>query len=363
MPFHNRDGKLLVLPSIQSISSISGVVKPFNTCQVTRLDQPHLLKPSATMNGKFESLNYLPGVKEDIDNRGRKSPTGVSERSSSFLDIAGVCDTRSSLKNSENSSDSNSDNENEYVLEPHDFVDLDGYDSGDLLTENSSGDKADSRNMFGGESKTSKRSSSSDDTSEISVAFKRARRLNHVVPYPRRPRLAEYNCSKCSKAYQTTVPDNPWWATYRQECHHCGALQIPRLDISSPANNIETDPNVAALYGDGECSGDQADDDDDGDDGLLDEDFAFDETDSSSTETAAETLMDEVYPFDKPGNFSTQEAASLLVLMNHSSSATEEVCKSVKLMMLHLRDCFGVDVSGESTERQAPIPSQFDLNS
>jgi len=84
MPFHNRDGKLLVLPSIQSISSISGVVKPFNTLQVTRLDQPHLLKPSATMNGKFESLNYLPGVKEDIDNRGRKSPTGVSERSRYF---------------------------------------------------------------------------------------------------------------------------------------------------------------------------------------------------------------------------------------------------------------------------------------
>jgi len=50
----------------------------------------------------------------------------------------------------------------------------------------------------------------------------------------------------------------------------------------------------------------------------LRQDFAFDETDSSSTETAAETLMDEVYPFDKPGNFSTQEAASLLVLMNHS---------------------------------------------
>ena len=35
------------------------------------------------------------------------------------------------------------------------------------------------------------------------------------------------------------------------ECPRCKQIQIPRLDINTPSNAIELDPNTMALYGEG----------------------------------------------------------------------------------------------------------------
>lgn len=81
--------------------------------------------------------------------------------------------------------------------------------------------------------------------------IRRRRRLNQIVPNPRKPRTADYNCSICNEPYQLIVTDNPWWAVYTHECPSCRKIQIPRIDITNSNNAIELDPNIIALYGEG----------------------------------------------------------------------------------------------------------------
>ena len=62
------------------------------------------------------------------------------------------------------------------------------------------------------------------------------------------------------------------WAVYMHECPRCKQIQIPRLDINTPSNAIELDPNTMALYGEGLEDG--------GEDGNAD-DFVSDDEESN----------------------------------------------------------------------------------
>ena len=60
------------------------------------------------------------------------------------------------------------------------------------------------------------------------------------------PRCVEYICALCNETYKSTCESNPWWALANHECPKCGKTQIPRLDISAPANAIEYHPALLA---------------------------------------------------------------------------------------------------------------------
>lgn len=166
------------------------------------------------------------------------------------------------------------------------------------------------------------------------TSLKRRRRLNQIVPFPRKPKRADYNCSICNEAYQMTVDQNPWWAIYTHECPKCRQKQVPRIDIHAASNAIELDPNVIALYGEGvdDSTDDESYDECINDDNSVDEEI-----------------------FDGEGLLNSEEASKLLVLMchartcsgEHQSAQHAEVCKSTKFLMLHIRDCRGVVASGE----------------
>lgn len=184
------------------------------------------------------------------------------------------------------------------------------------------------------------------------ISQRRRRRLNQIVPCPRKPRTAEFTCSSCSEQYRTTVSDNPWWSVQRQDCPKCHASQIPRIDIIAPINSIEHDPNVQALFGEGvEDSGDEECDDGSDDEDMKEEDG-----------TAAPVLDETVEPeserecFGGEGLFQHEEAAKLLILMCHARTCggghqhpeQANMCKSVKFLMLHIRDCSGSDLYGRN---------------
>jgi len=224
------------------------------------------------------------------------------------------------------------------------------------------------------------------------ISQRRRRRLNQIVPFPRKPRSAEYTCTACLEKYRVLVSDNPWWAVVRQECPKCQAVQIPRIDIVAPVNSIEHDPNVQALYGEGvedSCEEDCDDGSDFDDDDCyissgpgasveggsssaplltLTADAAFTSTDTASSIDSADAaagsassassaaaamaeLDKEREVFDGEGLFSYEEGAKLLTLMCHARTCTglhksiqhANVCKSTKFLMLHIRDCSSND--------------------
>lgn len=53
------------------------------------------------------------------------------------------------------------------------------------------------------------------------------------------PREVRYQCFYCLESYASTVTGNPWWLLVRQECPTCHKMQIPRVDILNPTNNVE----------------------------------------------------------------------------------------------------------------------------
>ncbi len=68
-----------------------------------------------------------------------------------------------------------------------------------------------------------------------------------AVASPRKgPRTVEYICALCNETYKSTCECNPWWSLSSHECSKCGKTQIPRLDISAPANAIEYHPALLA---------------------------------------------------------------------------------------------------------------------
>ena len=56
------------------------------------------------------------------------------------------------------------------------------------------------------------------------------------------PRTVEYSCSICNENYVSTCEFNPWWELSNHECPKCGKVQIPKIDISAPMNDIEYHP-------------------------------------------------------------------------------------------------------------------------
>ena len=183
----------------------------------------------------------------------------------------------------------------------------------------------------------SDRSGEEDDRGQKDeyISSRRRRRLNVIVPNPRKPRTADYMCSLCTEMYQVVVGDNPWWAVYSQQCPLCKQQQVPRIDINSASNAIELDPNVMALYGEGvEDSGD-----DECEAGSEEEEEVEKEEDDDAVAAAAEAdeedLKRDVHPFDGEGLLAVEEASKLLVLMCHARSCTgqhaspkhAEICK------------------------------------
>lgn len=53
------------------------------------------------------------------------------------------------------------------------------------------------------------------------------------------PREVHYQCVACGKSYSAMVAGNPLWALVKQQCPVCHKMQIPRVDILNPTNNIE----------------------------------------------------------------------------------------------------------------------------
>ena len=193
-------------------------------------------------------------------------------------------------------------------------------------------------------------SATSDNNANISmrvgsdeyISPRRRRRLNQIVPNPRNPRSVEYQCSCCSSNYPMSVQDNPWWAIYIQECPNCKSNQVPRFDINVTNNAIELDPNIVALYGEGV---------DDDDDCALDDD---DDEDEEEDDVGGNQAEEECFGVE--GCLDHDEASKLLVLMCHARTCTgihvsqkhADVCKSTKFLMLHIRDCNGIDIYGNN---------------
>ena len=174
------------------------------------------------------------------------------------------------------------------------------------------------------------------------ISAKRRKKLSALVPYPRIPRTAEYQCSNCSHNYSRIVADNSWWAVYRHDCPSCHTNQVPRIDISKEENAIELDPNVVALYGEGvEDSADENYGDD--------EESGEEESETSFVRDAEELDVSGSVPtcYVAEGNLSPDKASKLLVLMCHAKScngthttpANAKTCMTTKRLMLHLRDC------------------------
>jgi TAZ zinc finger len=168
------------------------------------------------------------------------------------------------------------------------------------------------------------------------ISPKRRRRLNQIVPNPRKPWTVEYQCSLCSENYSMGVQENPWYTVCIHECPHCKMQQVPKFDINAPCNSIELDPNIIALYGEGVDDEDCVGEEDEVEDGN------------------GEDQEEEDHPFGTEGSLEFEEASKLLVLMCHARTCTgvhtsakhSEICKSTKFLMLHIRDCNGIDIYG-----------------
>lgn len=235
-----------------------------------------------------------------------------------------------------------------YGMDNFEFEEVSGVESTMKRTENEH-----NRRSTSNENSVDKSSSSHSNEGNANIPMrlgapdeyispKRRRRLNQIVPNPRHPRTVEYHCSCCSGSYSMSVQENPWWAVFIHECPHCKSKQIPRFDINVANNAIELDPNIVALYGEGM-------DDDDDDDCALDDDEEDEEDEIGANQPEEEC-------FGVGGCLDHDEASKLLVLMCHARTCTgihvsqkhADVCKSTKFLMLHIRDCNGIDIYGNN---------------
>mmetsp|Transcript_8419 Transcript_8419/g.20709 ORF Transcript_8419/g.20709 Transcript_8419/m.20709 type:complete len:1336 (+) Transcript_8419:275-4282(+) len=195
------------------------------------------------------------------------------------------------------------------------------------------------------------------------------------------PRVVEYICSQCSEAYSSTCELNPWWALAQHKCPKCGKTQIPRIDITSPANTIEYHPALLSHLEDGGRggAGSQAitpaitptmpivsqipdgassiNSESDSDlSELSDDNVSMGSLKAAELEselqsmTPAERAEHETFGKEYNGPLLAEDhAAKLLILMSHASTCPchhksekqKEVCRSTKYMMLHVRDCPG----------------------
>lgn len=145
-----------------------------------------------------------------------------------------------------------------------------------------------------------------------------------ALPFNLQPREVRYQCALCGEQYNGKANFNPWWALRSEECPHCKKSQIPRVDISNPTNAIDYHPALTA-------AAEAMNSAQDGDDKNSDE-----HTDNE---------VDDLDEF----KLSPAQSSKLLVLIchartcpgRHRSRRHAEVCKSIKYLMLHIRDCSG----------------------
>mmetsp|Transcript_22733 Transcript_22733/g.43184 ORF Transcript_22733/g.43184 Transcript_22733/m.43184 type:complete len:1150 (+) Transcript_22733:187-3636(+) len=198
----------------------------------------------------------------------------------------------------------------------------------------------------------------------------------------RGPRHVEYMCALCNEVYNSTCDYNPWWALSQHDCPKCRKRQIPRIDIGAPANAIEYHPALLAHAeenggvapperctvadvsevttsspaSNGELSEDESMEGSDlsseYDDISTDDDIdSLDsENDGLDALSPADRAEQERFGADYSGpRLEDREASRLLILMAHASTCPcqhnshehAETCRSVKWMMLHVRDCPG----------------------
>ncbi|KAG7353113.1 TAZ zinc finger domain protein [Nitzschia inconspicua] len=203
------------------------------------------------------------------------------------------------------------------------------------------------------------------------------------------PRAVEYICALCSETYNSTCDYNPWWSLAQHECPKCRKMQIPRLDIAAPANAIEYHPALLAHVEDNSgnstnssaasCSNpnqatapapelgapdgkndpvnDALESGSDTDlSELSDDDMSLGSLNTDDSESdfqsmsPAEQAEHETFGSEYNGPCLPDEHANrLLILMGHASTCPcqhrshqhQEICKSTKYMMLHVRDCPG----------------------
>jgi len=219
----------------------------------------------------------------------------------------------------------------------------------------------------------------------------------------RGPRSVEYICALCSEVYSSTCDYNPWWALASHECPKCRKSQIPRIDITAVANQIEYHPALLAHAEEGAGGGggmasstpvppmsaihhvntshatvkgypNQAlpqnpklscypgsDSEDESDlselsdagdlsDASLDDSGVDDDTPLTDGELAELELFGKEYEGPK---LTPDHASRLLVLMGHAQTCPgrhksvkhRDCCNSVKYLMLHARDCPGTTSS------------------
>lgn len=195
----------------------------------------------------------------------------------------------------------------------------------------------------------------------------------------RGPRNVEYICALCNEIYNSTCEFNPWWALTQHDCPKCQKLQIPRVDISAPANAIEYHPALLAHVdenGGGNAptsvmfvppklslpdNASDSESDLSDDDGLLsDGEDSLDSSNSATEDAASMSITDQAenekfgLEYDGP-KLPLDHAARLLVLILHASTCLghrldpyqDDVCRSTKWMMLHVRDCPGITPNGD----------------
>eukprot|EP00968_Pinguiococcus_pyrenoidosus_P022497 scaffold3274_cov244-Pinguiococcus_pyrenoidosus.AAC.9 len=159
----------------------------------------------------------------------------------------------------------------------------------------------------------------------------KAKEESKNVPFNLLPREVKYQCAECNEPYSVTFNYNPWWALRLEECPHCNKRQVPRLDISHPTNQIDYHPALSAVAEAMSLS--QAND---GKDNEINTDTESDLNDEFS--------------------LSPDKSSKLLILIchartcpgKHRSKRHAEVCKSIKYLMLHIRDCSGRLPDGQS---------------
>jgi hypothetical protein len=90
-------------------------------------------------------------------------------------------------------------------------------------------------------------SEATDPLSQLPLHLKKSSKVTSVLSREKNsnrcgPKAVEYICALCNETYTSTCDSNPWWTLNTQECPKCLKIQIPRIDIASPANEIEYHP-------------------------------------------------------------------------------------------------------------------------
>ncbi|CAM9576010.1 unnamed protein product, partial [Choristocarpus tenellus] len=88
------------------------------------------------------------------------------------------------------------------------------------------------------------------ESSRSMTAMRPMKRRRSSLSYPStalsQAREVRYQCSACAEGYLSTAVGNPWWRLTRQQCPKCRTIQIPRVDIFNPTNNVEGHLSVLA---------------------------------------------------------------------------------------------------------------------